>query len=1151
MTVIQKITAKGFKSFAKRTELLFGNEFNIILGPNGSGKSNVCDAICFVLGESSSKSLRAQKAANLIYHGGKKGSPAKEAEVSIVFNNESKTFPIDSKEITITRILKNSGNSVYKINNEKRTRQQVVDLLNTAKINPDGHNIILQGDIIRFMEMKPLERREILEDIAGISVYEDKKNKALNELEKVQSKLSEADIILTEREANLRELKKDRDQAKKYKELQSRKVDNKATLINYQIKEKENKRNEYEKRISEHNSRLSQINKKIEEIKNFITKKQEEISNINNEIEIKGEKEQLLLRSEIDSLKTDVIKHNSRIDVLISELNKIEERKKSLKSTIEESNVNIKKLEQNKKQIQSQIKEYISKENKINIEIKNFKERHDLQDISNINLKLSDLENNIDNLTNKRLETQQEKQENLNRVHQIDLNLQYLQEKIESLSEIEKKDKEQSNSLNQIRNRFKEIVTSLSKKLNEDSAFSAQLKNARIKLYQTNEQLARLRAQNIGIKEAIGGDIAAKRILSLNMKEIHGTVSSLATVPSKYNLALDVAAGYRSKSIVVDNDLIAAKCISYLKEKKLGIATFLPLNKIKSRKPVNIPISKNIHGLAVNLLEYDKKYKDVFSYVFGSTLVVENIETARRVGIGRIRMVTLEGDIVEPSGAMIGGFRRKTSGFTSKEVSEKISQFESESDRLSKIIKNVENNKTQLEKDIISLRENKAILEGEIIKIERSMGLTEDVSEIKNKKSPLIENKKQIQSDIKRLDSEIIKLDKEIINLRKSRESIKIKVQKPGVANKLNDLESQRQQFREQVIQLNSEIKNVDNQINGIFVQENEKTNKILKDLDKEREAFKQELNDLTLISKNKSLELKSKEKREQEFYGKFKNLAVKRNKFTEEIQKKNSGIEIDLSRCKDIESKIHSISIDKAKIVAEIEALQKEFEEFKEGTIRRGISLDKLKLEIREFEKMLNNLGNVNLRALEIYENLEKEHKILVEKKDKLKSEKGDVLSMIEEIEGKKTDIFMKTYKEIAKNFREIFNSLSSKGEATLELEDKEQPLNGGVDIKVKLIGKKYLDIRSLSGGEKTLAALSLIFSIQEYDPASFYLLDEVDAALDKHNSEKLSKLIAKYSSRAQYIVISHNDSIISEANYVYGTSMQDGITTVVSLKV
>ncbi len=241
MTKINKFVLHGFKSFAKRTELVFGDRFNCILGPNGSGKSNVLDALCFVLGRSSAKAMRAEKSENLIYNGGKTKDPAKQGEVSIFFDNSKKTFPLDVSEVKISRIVRPNG-SIYKINDKTRTRQEVIDLLAVAKIDPEGYNIILQGDIIRFVEMSPIERRGLVEEITGISIYEDKKQKALNELQKVEEQLREADIILKERDGYLKDLKKDRDQALKYQDIMKRINQNKATLLHMQITKKDDEK---------------------------------------------------------------------------------------------------------------------------------------------------------------------------------------------------------------------------------------------------------------------------------------------------------------------------------------------------------------------------------------------------------------------------------------------------------------------------------------------------------------------------------------------------------------------------------------------------------------------------------------------------------------------------------------------------------------------------------------------------------------------------------------------------------------------------------------------------------------------------------------------------------------------------------------------
>jgi len=306
VTQINKLVLDGFKSFGKRTELLFEPGFNVVLGPNGSGKSNVLDALCFVLGKSSSKALRAEKSANLIYNGGKTKKPANTAEVSIFFDNKTRIFPVDDDTLKISRIVRNDGASKYKINGKTMTRQEVTDTLAMAKIYPDGYNIILQGDIVRLVEMSTIERRQIIEEIAGISVYEEKKQKAINELQKVEEKLNEAEIILKERETYIRELKKDRDHALKYKNLSDNIKKNKASYLKRQMVKKDDEKAVLEEKSGKIKSRFDAIKSQITTLREEIAQRKEQIKQISDEIEQKGEVEQIKLQKEVEKLRIDV-----------------------------------------------------------------------------------------------------------------------------------------------------------------------------------------------------------------------------------------------------------------------------------------------------------------------------------------------------------------------------------------------------------------------------------------------------------------------------------------------------------------------------------------------------------------------------------------------------------------------------------------------------------------------------------------------------------------------------------------------------------------------------------------------------------------------------------------------------------------------------
>jgi len=1134
MTVIKKLRLKGFKSFASPTELEFGNGFNCIIGANGSGKSNVLDSMVFVLGELSAKSIRAEKSSNLIFNGGKKSPPMKEAEVSILFDNEKREFPIDTDEIKLSRFVRQNGQSIYKINDEKRTRQQVLELIKSAKIDPSGHNIIGQGDIIYFTDMKTEERRKIIEEVSGISVYEDRKEKALNELGKVDSKLNESSIILTERETHLRELKKERDQALKFKEMEEKLKDNKATLLNFELKDKESKKNEIESKINSNQDNIDKINKKLEEIKSTIKLKKDEISSLNSEIEKKGENEQVLIQKNIEELKTQIVKDKTKVDNYKNEVQKIKERIYQLKQNNEELTKKIDFLQKEKKTLNEKNLFLIKKDSSLNEEINKFKKSHDIQEGFNI----EGLEKEVEEKQNKLLKLKEERGILNNNKEKLDSEIN----RLNNIFNLENK-----KEIKELRENFKQLTKELNQKTGENAVVSHQLLGLRNELIIKNENLIRLKAKDITIKESLSGNLSIKKILSLKIKNVFGTIADLGKVDSKYSLALEVAAGHRINSIVVKDDEIAEKCINILKENKLGVATFLPLNKIKERpiredtkKLANL---KNVYGFAVDLISYSKEFKNIFSFVFGDTLVIEDINTARKIGIGNARLVTLEGDLFEQSGAIIGGFRqKKISTFKEKHFDEEIRSLEKETDSSRESIKSLEERKNNLEEQIIKLKDKKAEFEAEIIKFERTNQII-DITRLKENKDKLFADLKDVNLKIKETDSSISSLSKDIDILKLKKEKIKEReksIKNPEILGKLKELEKNKEEIIIQTAKNETEIKNTISQINTIYNPEKEKVEKIIKEHEKENLMFNEELNKLLLNIEDNSKDLKIKEKQEKDFYSEYKSLFAKRNSLNEFIQKQESLISNESFKLKEFESRLNELSLKRAKIIAEFEALQKEFEQFKDAKIRRSLTQEELRSEISVIEKEIKNIGNVNLRALEIYETIEIEYTKLLEKMEIIKREKEDIMKLMYEIEGKKLSIFMETFKVVDQNFRDIFLSISEKGEACLELENKEDPLTSGLDIKVKIAGNKYLDIKSLSGGEKTLTALAFIFAIQEIKPASFYLLDEIDAALDKSNSLLLSKLLLKYSKKAQYILISHNDSIISDADQVYGISMQ-----------
>jgi chromosome segregation protein len=1154
----------GFKSFAKFTELPFGDNFNCVLGPNGSGKSNVLDAICFVLGKSSTKSLRAEKSANLIYNGGKSKKPAKQGEVSIYFDNADKVFPTEDAVVKVTRIVKQSGQSAYKINDKVRTRQQIVDLLAVAKIDPNGYNIILQGDIVRFTEMPSIERRQLIEEISGISVYEEKKHKALHELDKVQVRLNDAELILGERQMYLKDLKKDYDHALKYKEMADKIKQNEASYLKIQIDNKEKEQAEFKGKMSNVKQDFDEVNAKILELKTKNQEKRVLIDTISKDIEQKGEHEQVALTKNVENLKIELTKTESRVAVCKNELSKIEQRKKDLQESIKELDEKIAELSQKKQALEKEREARGKENNDFAKKIQHFKEKNKIEGVGDIEKQVEKSDEKAEELQKKIQQLRVEQQELIRKKDSLQYQLNTVDEQIKKVQQIEKEHHQQIEDLKNKRQEFKQTTLELNKKLDEDSGLANQLSLSREKLTKSHEELAKLQARNTGIQEGIQGDIAVKKILEQKnaIRGIFGTVAELGKVSSKYALALEIAAGPRIKSIVVEDDKAAADCIKYLKANRLGTATFLPLNKIISppikAEIVELEKAKGVLGQAIELVEFDKKYSRIFSYVFANTLIVENIDVARRIGIGKAKMVTLDGDLAEFSGAMHGGFREKKarSGFIEKELTKDIDEYEEAVAALSSKIAKLEKQRAENETLITGYREKKAHLEGEIIKSEKSLHLEPGEVDISRRhKQEIDKNLELVDKEMEDIEQRIAETNKELTAIKIEKQTLRAKITElrdPVLLAELRAFEERRIKISEDVIRIESEIKGNDTEVSTIRLPEKEKIAGILKQLALDETNFAAEITELKSKMKTQTGELKDKEEKAKKFYTEFRELFEKRKGIEDEIQRNNAVIEKKDLLSRELEIKLNTLSLKNSEITVQLEALNHEFEQYHGVELFSSKTEEELKRDIAKFKKLQEDIGSVNMRALDIYDAAEKEYKSLLEKKDTLLKEKEQVINLMNELEGKKKELFMKTYDAIESGFKRIFSTLNKKGDAELELENKENPFEGGLEIKVRIVGTKYLDIRSLSGGEKTLTALSFIFAIQEYEPASFYILDEVDAALDKHNSEKFAKLIAKYAQKAQYIIISHNDSVISEASHLFGVSMdENAMTKVVSLKI
>ncbi|MBI3035455.1 hypothetical protein HYY71_03960, partial [Candidatus Woesearchaeota archaeon] len=662
--------------------------------------------------------------------------------------------------------------------------------------------------------------------------------------------------------------------------------------IKIQIDKKENERKAVQEKIDAGSNELAALREKISKLKLENEEKKKQIEGISREIEEKGEIEQLKLNKDVETLKIELTKNSSRIDTLKNELSKIKQRRNDLGSSIEDVDNRIAQLANEKKDYESQIDAKNRDRETISNKITKFREKNQLDNVADIEGKVEDLDKKADELQ-REITALRESQHNCIRdkdriLHEINV----IEDKIKKVIDVEKEHRQQLDALKDKRNSFKSTTLELNKCLDDDSSLAVQLSESRRKLNAVNEELAKLRAKDITIKEFARGDLAVRKILELKSRRegIYGTVADLGNVSSKYAVALEVAAGPRIKSIVVENDRLAAELINYLKENRLGTATFLPLNKISSREAGDdakkLIGAKGVHDLAINLVAYEQKFRKVFSYVFSDTLVVDNIHVATRLGIGKAKFVTLDGDVAEISGAMHGGFRERRKeafGFKEMEVAKSLEENEKKAGEFESIISALEKKRNENEAKITELREKKAVLEGEIIKSETSMHLESSDTEVSGQQQRELQAKeKEIDAEISKISHKISECNRELTNLKIEKQRLRgiiAQLNDPTLLAELNTFEQKFRELSEEIIRMGSEIKNIDAQIINIFLPDKEKTEKILKQLDKDEQDFGNELKRLQESIAQKESMLKEKENLAKEFYTKFKSLFAKQSK--------------------------------------------------------------------------------------------------------------------------------------------------------------------------------------------------------------------------------------------------------------------------------
>jgi len=1105
---LERLEIIGFKSFKERTVLEFPDRFTVIVGPNGSGKSNIVESICFVLGRS--RGLRANTLTDLIYNGGTRGEKLSYAKVTMHLSNNGNRFKI-------SRTIDRDGNSIYKLDGKRTSRQKIIELL-----GDNEYNIILQDDITRIIDMKPRERREIIDDLCGIREYDKKKEKALKELEEVEKRISEAHIILGERRGYLKRLKTERDDALRYKELQEDLKRHKASILRKLINSERKRLEGIENEIRAINDRRDDMVDKLKKLKIRIGEKNDKLKLINSEI-MRLEEKRIIVR--IPEVRGELNRINDRFDILHKNLKDVEDEISKIRKRRES-------LEEEKSGIEKELIIINDKLSSIDEKIKNMnvvKEEGIEDNIESLRSRISDIRSEI----SIRLDLEKRNNDEIARLRTEE---QVLNEKIRDLKkrvreldrEMEKRRKTHETELIE----FNRLKSELERAERRGKELLEILNSLRVEFARRNTELK-------VVKKTTDATII-KSIMKLRriIPGIYGVVSQLGDIKGeKYKNALMVAAGAMANYIVVENEDVAAKCIKYLRKKKIGRCTFLPLNRINIKLREDLP--RNAMGFARDFIRCEKKFRRVFDYVFGNTIIVRDIDSAKPL-IGEWRIVTLDGDIIERGGAISGGYTRRFEVKFSR-----IDELEKEIRNLEKRIieadgqaQEIAINRRKIENKILELQEviSNFMTEMERMEVEKNSSIERlkdaehRISEIRDVMKKLRDETTANRKELKKFERELGRLEGELKRLVDERSKMNLDLL-DRLKDEHRDLEIKKRCLEERKLLIERQINEFERNLKGLINQKKTLLNEI-KSIEDERSRLENNLRELDEESKGLEEKIEKLMRERDILENEISNLGSESGKIRHEIDA--------------LDENVNKLMINKARIETKLNSLEEEFREFENIEVI-DMGINKLRENLSKIELELESIGSVNLKAIDNYERLSLEIRDIEKKIDTLKEERQSIFDFMERVEMRKRETFMRTFNTVRDNFERIYRELSG-GNGTLILDNPNDISESGLLISASPRGKKLMSIDMMSMGEKVVTSSAFLLAIQQYKPSYFYILDEIDASLDDKNSERLAKMFKK--SEGQFILITHNDYIMKNADSLIGVKMNDGVSEIYGVK-
>ena len=1175
---LKSIEVQGFKSFANKIVFDFHNGITGIVGPNGSGKSNVADAVRWVLGEQSAKQLRGAKMEDVIFAGTQNRKPVGFAYVAITLDNSDHALPVEYDEVTVSRRVYRSGESEYKINGHSCRLRDVTEMFYDTGIGKEGYSIIGQGQIDKILSGKPDERRELFDEAAGIVKFKRRKSAAIKKLENERSNLVRVNDILSELEKQVGPLKQ---QSEKAKEYLNYKTDLKKYDVNAFLLETDRIRKE----TAELNDRLKIVDDDLEDSKS-------EYDNTKSEYEA-AENQLNDINAQIDENSQTVSALELESQKLQGEINVFTEQIKTFNANKQLHSERLLDIEKDKQNKNNSVKELREQYNNLNTELSEYNDKlaaiNDTAkalnaEIEGISGQIDNRQNSIyDNLTEQST-IKAENQKFVTMLEQLEI------KKSELTSHIIKGKSDESAQKQVIKSLTAELDNAVGKledinnSIEESNTSVTQLKaeiaekNSELDKLTQNYHREKSRLESlINITERYDGyGNSIKKIMELKDSNpgILGVIADIVKVEKQYETAIETALGGTIQNIVTDKESTAKELIGYLKQNKLGRATFLPLNAIHARNTLENEAcinEKGVIGVASNLVRVSFEYEGLAKYLLGRILVVDNIDNALLIAKKykyTLRIVTLEGEQLNPGGSMTGGAFRNSSNLlgrrreieelkqsvsnTNKQITQEkaavadlrnqVAKYREALDSYNKLLR-----ETHIRKNTIDVNLKQADLK--LSEIIASYG--DDIKEQASIDSEILkisESRNQVSGNLNLLDNQNEAARKEIENLGKTLEAKKS--EEAAVALKIENLKISHSSIEQKASFINENIERLCKELDNL---EEEKTS-IQEKIGETKELVSAKQADIELVKNS----IEESERKITAIGEKLKDLRAAKEKV-------NASHKEFFKKREELNEKIILLEKDSMRLHNQYDRLEESYDSLVdymwneyELTYSYALELKRDELNnINDIRKQINilkaaikKLGDVNVNAIEEYKSVSERYEFMKTQHDDMIEAEESLMKVIEELDEGMRAQFTAKFEEIKVEFDKVFKELFGGGRGTIELVEGEDILEAGILIISQPPGKKLQNMMQLSGGEKALTAIALLFAIQNLKPSPFCLLDEIEAALDDSNVGRYANYLHKLTKHTQFIVITHRRGTMSAADRLYGITMQEkGVSTLVSV--